>query len=49
MAIIAANGALFVQKKLWFRVRVNSVSVVSVGVGVSCRSGVSATSFKDII
>jgi len=32
-----ANDALFVQKKLWLRI------------GVSCRSGVSATSFKDVI
>jgi len=36
-----ADGALFVQKKLGFR--------VDVRVSVSCRSGVLATSFKDAI
>jgi len=45
-----ANGALFVQNKLWwFRVIVSRVNRLSVRDRVSCYSGVSATSFKDTL
>jgi len=39
------DGALFVQKKLWFGVIVR----VSIGLVFNCRSGASATSFKHLV